>query len=140
MKRSGPPVRRTPLMANPDKQRAWADRSRKGLAQRSAKARSRDGERAAAMDIVRRRAGHRCEARDLVPGVRCGSLGQEWSAGEDHSRELHGHEPLPRSQGGDPTDPDQILLVCPHHHEWAHHHPAAASAVGLRKWGSNRGA
>ena len=41
------------------------------------------------------------------------------------------HEPGHRSQGADPTDPDQCVCVCRHHHSWAHEHPVAAKVLGL---------
>lgn len=59
-----------------------------------------------------------CRAR--IDGV-CTGLAQD------------GHEPLLRSRGGDPTDPDQIVLVCRACHDWAHHNPEAAGARGLMK-------
>jgi hypothetical protein len=44
---------------------------------------------------------------------------------------LDGHEPKHRSQGGDPTDPDAIRLVCRAHHSWCHNWPLAGRALGL---------
>jgi hypothetical protein len=44
---------------------------------------------------------------------------------------LDGHEPKHRSQGGDPTDPDAIRLVCRAHHSWLHERPLCAKALGL---------
>ena len=35
----------------------------------------------------------------------------------------HVHERIPRSRGGDPTDPNNCLLLCPKCHEQAHSHP-----------------
>lgn len=45
---------------------------------------------------------------------------------------LDGHEPLTRARGGDPTDPDQVILVCRRHHDLIHHaDPARAHELGL---------
>lgn len=41
------------------------------------------------------------------------------------------HEPVHRSQGGDPTDPDQCVTLCRKHHRWAHDNPRLAKAAGL---------
>lgn len=42
-----------------------------------------------------------------------------------------GHELLLRSAGGDPTDPENIKLVCRQCHDWIHGHPKEARAAGL---------
>ena len=41
------------------------------------------------------------------------------------------HEPGHRSQGADPTDPDQCVAICRAHHDWAHTHPIQAKLLGL---------
>jgi hypothetical protein len=41
------------------------------------------------------------------------------------------HEPARRSQGADPTDPDQCVLLCRQHHSWVHAHPAQSYELGL---------
>ena len=41
------------------------------------------------------------------------------------------HEPRHRSQGADPTDPDQCVAICRAHHDWAHTHPIQAKLLGL---------
>lgn len=41
------------------------------------------------------------------------------------------HEPGHRSQGADPTDPAQCVLVCRLHHDYVHNWPLLASAIGL---------
>lgn len=44
-----------------------------------------------------------------------------------------GHEILSRGRGGDPADPDNVLLVCRKCHDWIHAHPREALAKGLLK-------
>ena len=44
---------------------------------------------------------------------------------------LDGHEPKHRSQGGDPTDPDDVVLTCRAHHDVCHAYPLAAKALNL---------
>jgi hypothetical protein len=41
------------------------------------------------------------------------------------------HEPGHRSQGADPTDPDQCVALCRAHHDWVHDHPLRAAPLGL---------
>jgi hypothetical protein len=41
------------------------------------------------------------------------------------------HEPIHRSQGADPTDPNQCELVCRGHHNWLHDHPVFAKILDL---------
>jgi hypothetical protein len=74
--------------------------------------------REACMVAVILRSGGKCEMK--VPGV-CTGHG------------AHGHEPLLRAQGGDPTDPGQVLLGCVPCHRWAHDNPEKAYAMGLLK-------
>lgn len=40
-------------------------------------------------------------------------------------------ERLLRSQGGSPTDRDNLQLLCREHHDWKHAHPAEAEALGV---------
>lgn len=63
-----------------------------------------------------------CVGRLLVPSVCC-------------SGGVEGHEPLRRSQGGDPFDPAQVVLLCAGHHRWVHDHPDMARRVGLIRAG-----
>lgn len=44
---------------------------------------------------------------------------------------LDGHEPLPRGRGGDPTDVDNVVIVCRKAHDHLHGHPEWAHEVGL---------
>jgi len=55
-------------------------------------------------EVIWYRAKGRCE--------KCGGVG-DW-------RKLHKHEIIPRSKGGDPTDPDNCLLLCGKHHSEEH--------------------
>ncbi len=41
------------------------------------------------------------------------------------------HEPGHRSQGADPTDPEQCVTLCRGHHSWVHDHPKEAKEMGL---------
>lgn len=43
-----------------------------------------------------------------------------------------GHEPLPRSGGGDESDPNDIGGICDGCHEFAHSHPIEAVRLGLK--------
>ena len=45
---------------------------------------------------------------------------------------LDPHEPLTRQRGGDATDPDQVILICRRHHDWAHDEdPETAETIGV---------
>lgn len=83
----------------------------------SAKRVSEVEQRRQVVDTVIRRDGA-CTARQRVPAVEC------WGP-------LAGHEPLPRSRGGDYLDPEQVIALCAAHHQWVHEHPNAARVVGL---------
>lgn len=61
--------------------------------------------------IVKKRDGYKCRV--------CGEDGYDV------------HEILTRAQGGDPTDPDNAVLLCREHHDFAHNHPKWAAEVGL---------
>jgi len=62
-------------------------------------------------DYLMQRSGGLCEGT-LPNGQRCGSPGG-W-------RGLHQHEIIFRSQGGDPNDPDNVLLLCGKCHAQKH--------------------
>lgn len=66
--------------------------------------------------------------RELIPGWRCDGR-------------LEVHEPLTRARGGDPTDPDQCVLLCARCHAWAHREPVLAAEVGLLRhsWDQPKG-
>lgn len=72
--------------------------------------------RAQCMRVVRARSGGNCENRTPV----C------------TGRAVEGHEPLKRSQGGDPTDPAQVLDSCRACNSWLE------TAEG-RRWGIEHG-
>src|SRR6185312_2068406 len=44
------------------------------------------------------------------------------------------HEVLARSQGGTIVDPENLRSSCRAHNHWAEDHPAAAEAIGWKKW------
>ena len=46
-----------------------------------------------------------------------------------------GHEIVKRSAGGDPLDPDNVLLVCRRCHMWIEANPALARERGLARKG-----
>jgi len=61
--------------------------------------------------------------------VRCAALGRDplhacWGP-------LDVHEPGHRSQGADPTDPEQCVAVCRGCHSFLHAHPLLAKELGL---------
>lgn len=41
------------------------------------------------------------------------------------------HEPGHRSQGADPTNPDECVTLCRSHHSWVHLNPIAAKDLAL---------
>jgi hypothetical protein len=92
-------------------------RSRKPLRRQSKRRRAERGPRARCIATVRQRAKGFCQAG--CP--KCAWLGMD------------AHELLPRSQGGDPLNPDGCIWVCRPCHLWIHAHPAKAYALGLLK-------
>jgi hypothetical protein len=44
-----------------------------------------------------------------------------------------GHERLARSQGGSPSDPENVIGLCRPHHEWVTENMNAARTMGLAK-------
>lgn len=71
-----------------------------------------------AIECVIARDGRKCFAAKLVAEIRC--FGG-----------LHGHELLPRSQGGSITNPDGIRMCCDAHNVWIHDHPKLSYERGL---------
>lgn len=112
MKRGGALPRRTPL-------------ARTGrLSPVSAKRTAQASEYLAALRIVRRRDCGRC-----VAGRWAGMVTAPFPT------ECHGpidpHHVWPVGRGGPRCDPENIILLCRAHHDWAHGHPLLARAVGL---------
>jgi len=104
---------------------------RKRLKQQSAKRTAENEVRREMLEELVRVRGDGCEAGERVfvlladqPGERGGYEGCALTA-------CDGHEKHPRSQGGSPTDPDNVLLVCRACHDWTHAHPNAARSLGL---------
>jgi len=113
--------RRTPLTVDPAKVRAWQDRSRRALPRESAKRRAERPARTAVIAETLDRAGHRCQAAELVPHVEC------WGRLDTHEVESRGTHP------GSHLDPSVTLAVCRGHHEWIGAEPKLAEAAGLRR-------
>ena len=108
MKRS-PLRRRTPLRADPDKQREW-QRSSGALARVSGKRRAQLSERASVREQVIARAGGQCEYADVIPEVACGFLpGRGMEVDELRGGSRRGSEWL---------DAERCRLACPVHHDW----------------------
>jgi 5-methylcytosine-specific restriction endonuclease McrA len=71
-------------------------------------------------DTLRRRSGGRCEACDtLNPGIRRPGLDK--------------HEIKSRARGGDPTDPNNCMLVCRQCHDWIEANDGEAILLGFSK-------
>lgn len=117
-------TRRSALRADPEKTRAWKNRSRKRLPARSAKQVEIGRRRRECRDAVVARDGATCWAKALPTGISCGTApGRE---------RLELHETLKRSRfSGAATDPRYQRLLCPAHHDWTEAEPAAATEVGL---------
>ena len=117
MKRGGP------LRVDPEKVRAWKDRSRSNLdrrtdlAPRSEKRKAEDRVRSEMMRRVRERDGNRCRLAPLF-GSRCFG-------------ELHGHEILKSSRGGSRIDESNVILACDFHNGLVEDEPDLANALGL---------
>lgn len=104
--------------------RAWNStlpRSSKRIAARSDKRIAEENARAEVRRIVRERAGGLCEARDLVPEVKC------WGPFDVDEIEARGVHP------GAHLDPDLCQLLCRGHHRWKGDHPAEARRLGLTR-------
>lgn len=111
MKRGGPLRRLTPLRSTS------AVLRRTPLAPVSAKRRAEATRRRAAVAAAAQRDGG-CVARHAVVAVGC--------AGP-----LDGHERKSRARGGDPLDPDHIIILCRAHHDFSHAHPVEAHRLGF---------
>lgn len=91
--------------------------ARKRLPRRSAKAKAAAGTRRDVVMAVLARDGWRCRIGPSWPEAPCGGP-------------LDGHEPLPRSRGGDPLDADQVVTACRAHHDAVHANPRLARERG----------
>lgn len=87
----------------------------------SAKRRAEAPARARVVAVTKERAGHRCEARELVPEVECG--------GQFDTDEIKGRGVNP----GGHLDDTNTQLLCRRHHDWKTTHPMEARRRGLRK-------
>jgi hypothetical protein len=84
---------------------------------KEAQRRKYQGLRELAVDIALERDQH-CKGLDLIPGHQC--RGQ-----------LVGHEPLKRSAGGDPCDPEQVMTICEQLNMDVENYPDLAKVFGL---------
>jgi hypothetical protein len=113
-------VKRSPLArSTKPMKRSRLARARKPIRSVSAKRKASFRARAECRRIVMERCGRACEA---CPKVEPGGLLRV---------AVHVHEILPRSAGGDITDPANCLGVCERHHQWIHEHPIEARQLGL---------
>jgi hypothetical protein len=129
-----PLQRRTPL------RRTSAPKRGKPLRQRSAKRVEADKVRTVVRQQVIDR-DRRCQAQlvafDLLTTVGLDHKLAEWL--EQLADQCGGfdagdvHEPLPRSRGGDPLDPEQCVLVCRSCHHLIHTNPRWARESGLTR-------
>lgn len=97
-------------------------RSSSRLPARSARRIAEQAERDAVREETLRRAGWRCEAKDLVPEVRC------WGPLDCDERAPRGIAP------GSHLDLNNTQALCRAHHEWKHSYPEEAHDRGLRLW------
>lgn len=110
-------MKRTPL------KRSFAPLKRTPLARVSKKRHSLSAARRACVEIVLARDGG-CVVRPRVSDIIFYDMGTCWGP-------LDVHEPGHRSQGADPTDPEQCITLCRGHHSWAHDHPKQAKEIGI---------
>ena len=114
-------TRKTPLRADPEKQKAWQDRSRKPLARSRIKPmrdkrRGELPERAKVREAVFVRDGYRCQIAPLVSEPSFGPLTY--------------HHLLKEGQGGEYTETNGIA-ACAFHNDWVENYPDKAAALGL---------
>jgi hypothetical protein len=113
--RSTTPIARSPLK-----------RGTKRVAQMSDRALAQLPERARVVDAAWDRDRGKCQAKRLVPDVRCGG-------------QLEAHERIPRSAwpGGELVL-SNIIMVCHAHHRWIGDHPQAAHDLDLHSYSWER--
>lgn len=80
----------------------------------SKKRRKQAGARRECIRLVKARSHNLCEVMQTC----CTMIG------------VDAHEKLPRSAGGDPCDPANVLWCCRKCHDWLHAHPRLARAGG----------
>lgn len=121
MKRTEP-KRKRPMWQGKD----GKPKKRKRMKQRSAKRQREQEVRVDVLMSLLLERGNACEARvpaetdrNGVETHRCKGVATD------------GHELLPRSGGGDPTDPENIKLVCRPCHSYIHEHPIWSLENGL---------
>jgi 5-methylcytosine-specific restriction endonuclease McrA len=119
VKRSGPLRRVTPLRRSAPLRASQPPRSANGAADSRSARRKRNTAPGVPADIYQAVAARDwgCRAERLVPSVRC------WGRLDPH----HVHR---RSQGGQDTV-ENLILLCRAHHSWVHEHPADSAALGL---------
>jgi len=111
MNRSAPLQRRTPL-------------ARGGpLPRESAKTKRERPDRMRVQEVTRARHGGVCEAKDLVPEVRC------WGPVDVDEIAPRGRRP------GGHLDDTNTQCLCRAHHDWKHAHPRRALELGLTAQG-----
>ena len=124
MRRGGPLRRTARLQGDPEKVRAWRDRSRKPIPQVSARRLAERPERARVRAEVLKRDGG-CRGRGLIPG-RCGS---PWP----DRPPLEVHEVISRGQWARGyLVPENCLALCQVHHDWVTANPAESLRLGFR--------
>lgn len=132
MKRSEPPKRKTPLA------RSTKPIKRSPIKRSSGqKARREEDAWAACKAAVIERSHGYCEAWDAI-SPRWGSASDAafdaWSRGGCSSYRHEAADPhhvWPEDRDRGIHDPARVLALCRRSHDWAHDHPAHASALGL---------
>lgn len=78
------------------------------------------------------RAGRKCQAKDLVPHITCGSPFRD-------RPKLETHEVIPRDVYPNAhLDVENTVALCQLHHDWVTEHPTDAHAVGLHGYSWER--
>lgn len=118
-------MKRSRIETDPDKVRAWQDRSRKPLPRQSAKRRREAIPRAEVSVQARERDGG-CVGRGLIPDHEC-------------SGALDPHERIPRTAWpGGHLVLDNVVTVCRAAHEWIHANEIVAHGLGLHGYSWER--
>lgn len=121
-------MKRSELRADPEKTRAWQDRSRRRAAERQrekprkplpVESEKRKRERPTRAKVAAAAKARGCAGRELVPEVAC------WGPLDADEIVSRGRRP------GGHLDPDNVWGLCRGHHEWKGLHPDEAHARGL---------